>query len=98
MKTDKKPFDEDLPEYSNIYIPSLSPRIKAQNAVFTHFKNPTIPLSGQVKLEKFIIPARFKPTLKVQLLGAGVSYNTIFPDFDGISKYINWSVLNNKSE
>ena len=96
LRTIKHPFDENLGKapYQYLSIPSLSPRITAQSGVFQLFKEPTVALDNADYLEKFMIPANAKKDIKNDLANFGISYNTLFPDFDGIAKYINFLYLN----
>ena len=96
LRIDKHPFHENLGSapYQYLSIPSLSPRIIAQSGVFQLFKEPTIALTHSNQLEKFVIPATAKKDIKNDLSNFGISYSTLFPDFDGISKNINFLYLN----
>ncbi|GAA4423115.1 FRG domain-containing protein [Pontibacter saemangeumensis] len=90
------PFDERLEEYHFLFMPDLSPRIRVQQGVFQLFKDPTQEFREGNNLSKFIIPAAHKRTIKRELSELGVSYQTVFPDLDGLCKYINYHKLNNK--
>jgi hypothetical protein len=90
------PFDERLEEYHLLFMPDLSPRIRAQQGVFQLFKNPTQEFSEGNNLRKFIIPAVRKKAIKRELYELGISYQTVFPDLDGMCKNINYLKLNER--
>lgn len=90
---EKSPFATDIGLHNYLYIPSLTPRIKAQSGVFQLFKNPEISFDD-VELEKFIIPFSAKDEIMADLLNMGVNYNSLFPDLDGLAKNINYIYLN----
>src|ERR1700722_10555828 len=77
-------------DYQYLTIPSLSPRINAQKGVFQMFKDPTNSLENAPSLQKLIIPASCKRDIKKDLSNFGIGYDTLFPDFDGIAKSINY--------
>lgn len=94
--TRETPFDNGT---TRLYRPKLiTRRIAAQAGLFTvhkvmpgetlvaleknrHFKN---------RLIKFIIPPRSFSLLKKQLNGCGVNHFSLFPDLDGLCKYLEW--------
>ena len=80
------PFDQHLNEYHFVFSPDLSPRIKAQNGVFQLFKDPTKEFKQGYNLMKFKIPAQHKSKIKAELDSLGVTYQSLFPDFDGLCK------------
>jgi len=90
------PFDERLEEYHLLFMPDLSPRIRAQQGVFQLFKNPTQEFREGNNLRKFKIPAAHKRAIKMELNELGISYQTVFPDLDGLCKDINYRKLNEK--
>ncbi len=89
----QSPFDKKLDEYHFLSSPDLSPRIRAQQGVFQLFKNPTIEFENAYNLAKLRIPAKNKRNIKRELNNLGISYKTLFPDFDGICKSINYDKL-----
>jgi|GEM_PF-2292720 len=93
VKNARSPFAEKLEEYHFLSVPSLSPRILAQNGVFQLFKDPTKELTEAPNLGKFRIPANFKYEIKKELNELGITYKTLFPDLDGLCKSINYDKL-----
>jgi len=87
------PFHEDLDEYHFLSAPDLTPRIKAQHGVFQLFKDPTKEFSEGLNLGKFRIPAKNKKVIKRDLNDLGISYKTVYPDFDGLCFSINYDKL-----
>jgi len=92
------PFDENLNVYHFLKTPDLSPRIKAQQGIFQLFKDPTDEFQSAFNLCKFRIPAQNKKRIKRELYELGVSYETVFPDFDGICQTINYDKLCTENE
>ncbi|WP_183574033.1 FRG domain-containing protein [Mucilaginibacter sp. X5P1] len=93
LRKTEHPFEISGADYQYLTIPSLTPRISAQNGIFQLFKEPTKPLEHSVGLEKFRIPAECKRDLKIDLFTMGISYYTLFPDINGIAKNINYMHL-----
>jgi hypothetical protein len=87
------PFDESLNDYHYILAPSLSPRIKAQQGIFQLFKDPTREFKEAINLRKFKIPFEKKRLIFRELADLGITYYTLFPDFDGLCKSINYVKL-----
>lgn len=97
LRNTDNPLDlKQQADYQYLIIPSLSPRINAQKGVFQLFKDPTKPLENEPSLQKHIIPASCKSDIKKDLSNFGISYDTLFPDFDGIAKTINYIQLNER--
>jgi hypothetical protein len=94
LRVKQHPFDDLGGDYQYLSIPSLTPRITAQSGLFQLFKYPVKPLESADFLEKFIVPAHAKHDIKADLHNFGISYNTLFPEFDGIAKNINFEYLN----
>ena len=80
------PFDKELEDYHFVYVPDISPRIRAQLAVFQLFKDPTEEFAEAFNLGKFRIPALYKKKIKKELEVLGISYRSIFPDLNGLCK------------
>lgn len=94
-KTIKSPFHQDLEEYHFLFMPDLSPRIRAQQGVFQLFKNPTQACAAE-GLKKYCIPSSSKRKIKRELNDLGISYQTIFPDLNGLCQAINYRKLDDK--
>ncbi len=89
--------------YGAGFIPrAIAPRILNQQAVFTvHLPVDESVLVGQhpiwkdhptlVRLE---ISAKFKPALLRMLDNYGINAVSVFPDLEGLSRYINWETRN----
>lgn len=92
------PFDETLNDYHFIFAPSLSPRIKAQQGVFQLFKDPTVEFKEAFNLIKFKIPKTKKKSILGELVDLGINHYTLFPDFDGLCKSINYVKLKSHDE
>jgi len=92
------PFDESLNDYHFIFSPSLSPRIKAQQGIFQLFKDPTREFKEASNLNKYKIPCDKKRPILRDLADLGITYNTLFPDFDGLCKSINYVKLKSHDE
>lgn len=88
----KSPFDLEN-DYDFVYVPSLSPRIKAQQGIFQLFKDPTEEFLEAYNLGKVRILASSKEEIKNELEVLGVSHKTLFPDLDGLCKTINYNKL-----
>lgn len=96
---DKKiasPFDSKLDDFHFLFMPDLSPRIRVQQGVFQLFKDPTQEFREGNNLRKLIIPAACKKGIKKELYELGITYQTVFPDLDGLCKNINYRKLNDK--
>jgi hypothetical protein len=91
----KSPFDNRLEDYHLLFLPSLTTRIKAQQGIFLLSKDPTIELSGDY-LIRLKIPSQSKLPIKMELEELGISYKTVYPDFDGLCKSINYNRLRNR--
>lgn len=78
------------------YIPShVTPRIIAQNGLFTfHSREPEIPFESEF-IDKIIIPANRRKRLKQELYRYGLHEASMFPGLDGIAEHIKW--MNEKS-
>lgn len=72
------------------------PRIARQNGAFTIHGDPAIPLDKSLREKDELEIALIKSTAKNDILWHldyyGVNISTIFPDLDGLGKYINWRI------
>lgn len=69
--------------------PHITPRIPAQRSVFTVHSNPTEPY-GPRNLEQWSISSRVCGQLKLILDACAINQSSLFPDLDGLSRYIGW--------
>jgi hypothetical protein len=77
---------------------AISPRILNQRCAFTYHGPPDaeiVPIPHYVwkdhsNLAKLIIDKNLKPELLQLLDDYGINNSTLFPDLDGLSRYINW--------
>ena len=94
----KLPKDQDNPfdftERYKYYPPHISARIPAQSALFTIEPDPMIPMVGN-EIIKIVIPQTAKREIQRRLYELGITYETLFPDLDGISAYWDWRIRNN---
>ncbi len=73
------------------YVPdNFTDRIIAQNGLFTVHKDPLKEFDDSKNLEKYIIPSDYRKGLKRSLYKFGVHRASLFPDLDGLSKYIEY--------
>lgn len=92
---DFDPLDETTftSEYYFIWAPSLTPRIKAQLGVFQLFRKPHMEFTRPFNFHKIIIPSKSKAKIKTELFNLGISYDSVYPEIDGIAKSINFYKL-----
>lgn len=75
------------------YLPSAqTPRIVAQEGLFTVQPNVSLPLGDQLladwRLDQITIPASAKAELIYQLFRQGVHRTSLFPDIDGLAGHV----------
>jgi hypothetical protein len=80
-----------------IYWPSgVVPRIARQAGLFTVHGKPNIPLEecteGVSALTEIVIPKKARNTLLRELSYYGINAATLFPDLDGLSSFLNWTM------
>lgn len=72
------------------------PRITRQGGIFTIHPKPDIELDlgveGLIDLHKIVIENNYKDTLLSELSYYGINSSTLFPDLDGLSSFINWTI------
>ncbi len=72
------------------FIPNhITSRITAQTGLFTVHPDPRRPLLSK-NIHRWIIPSDCRKDLKQVLYKYGVHRASLFPDLDGLSKYIGW--------
>jgi len=72
---------------------TMNPRISVQFSRFTVHPNNNELLSSLPdgsKCIKLIIPGDKKKTILQQLDFMGINYSTVFPDLDGLGKWLSW--------
>lgn len=73
-----------------VYLPShVTERIRAQSGLFTISPDPTIPLEKNV-VARIRVNKDCKQEIKLMLNKIGVHEKTLFPDIDGLSRWIRW--------
>jgi hypothetical protein len=72
------------------------PRITRQGGLFSVHGDPQKPLTEQPEsldgFEKITIPESYRQCLLEELSYYGINDATMFPDLDGLSKFVNWGV------
>lgn len=85
------PFDGNT---IDVFRPnSITERVFNQDSIFTIHSKKTPELDDSSKegeLLKWIISKEYKLDLLNKLNQLGINYSTIFPDLDGLAKYISW--------
>jgi hypothetical protein len=96
---------KEIPKYPMAFLPPLSlPRMTAQMSAFTIHPKPSKTnsiedlLTNKKELCRYIIPHSIKNDIEKKLAYLGISYRTLFPDLEGLSKsfkreerYYGWS-------
>ena len=77
-------------------------RITAQQGCFTVHPPPFYEMSriqrSDEELTKFIIQKEYRNQIKKDLDRLGINYASLFPDVDGLCKYLKWSFSKSESE
>ena len=74
------------------YFPRhLSKRITAQAGLFTIHRKPSIPIDS-IRMVRLIIPAIVKPIFQSMLFRYGINHSTLFPDIDGVARFLEWKL------
>lgn len=72
------------------------PRITRQGGLFTVHPKPSTPLDKDtehvVDLHRLVIRENYRETLLSELSYYGVNASTLFPDLDGLSTFVNWTI------
>lgn len=84
---EKKPFT--LASHGIYWPPHITPRIPAQRSVFTVHPEPTSPFSPQ-GLTRWVISTSACGDIKRILDACAINESSLFPDLDGLSRYIGW--------
>jgi hypothetical protein len=80
----------------SIFRPSgVVPRITRQGGLFTIHGPPSSPMEelppGVVTLNRIVIGSRYRARLLADLAFYGITSASLFPDLDGLSRFLNWS-------
>lgn len=86
-KEEEKPFELNS---ERIYIPPhITPRIPAQRSVFTIHQTPTTPFKFNDGF-RCLISSNACTEIKKILDACAINESSLFPDIDGLSRYIGW--------
>jgi hypothetical protein len=69
--------------------PHITPRIPAQRSVFTVHPDPTEPFSSR-NLQRWLVTPTACNRIKRILDACAINESSLFPDIDGLSRYIGW--------
>lgn len=77
------------------YFPTIvSPRIRAQEGLFIACSDLAKPLDADIRhdweLERHIVPAADKDSIRYALFRVGVHASSLFPDIDGLAARLKW--------
>lgn len=86
------PFTQKEPK--KYYPPHLTPRIPAQESLFTVQNRPQEPMDND-KITRIIVPADQKEPFTNQLDQLGFNSERLFPGLDGSAKQLSWRMANN---
>lgn len=80
-----------------VYRPQrVVPRITLQGGIFTVHPKPDTPIDERTEevseIERIVIPHDYKSRLLSELSYYGINAATLFPDLDGLSMFINWTI------
>src|SRR6266705_3620207 len=86
-KIDKNPFRlRDV----GVFLPHhITPRITAQAGYCTAHSKPQHPLDGR-RFNKLVIPEDLRNQFRHILHSYGIHRATLFPDLDGLARYVEW--------
>lgn len=71
--------------------PEIDSRISAQHAYFSIRQEPFEPIVADAE---FVVPTLYRARILRDLDEVGINRRSLFPDLDGISSYLKWSVQN----
>jgi len=86
----KNPEPYDVEKVGRFIPPHLTQRIIAQSGIFTIHPNPKESFESD-SIDKLIIKNNFRKKLKHILYQYGIHRYSLFPDLDGLAKFIQWS-------
>lgn len=97
----KLPPPMEIREELAVYPEAIVPRIIRQGGVFTIHPDPSVDFkatkSANRRLEQILIDTSCRNSLRRQLSEYGISRETLFPDLDGLSDFLNWRFQNWRS-
>lgn len=74
----------------------VAPRITRQGGVFSIHQDPTVPLDSVpdalTDLHCIVIEKSYRASLLAELSYYGINSATLFPDLDGLSDFVNWTI------
>jgi len=79
-----------ITDVQKYYPPHITPRIPAQQALFTVQSDPTKPMPDHKRFTKIIIPKRLRFKFRKRLNFYGINNESMFPDLDGASAHLVW--------
>jgi hypothetical protein len=83
-------FDPFKIKDTTLFLPShLTKRIIAQSGIFTVHPDPNLEFDIE-GIQKILITAKARKPIKKAIQQLGVHYSTMFPDLEGVAKYISW--------
>lgn len=95
IKPEKHILFSDLP-LTTYYPSGIVPRIVRQGGVFSYHSDPNKSINEKSKdvdlIEMIIINKSNKKLIKSELSYYGINKFTLFPDLDGLSLFINWTI------
>ncbi|MCC7189307.1 MAG: FRG domain-containing protein [Anaerolineales bacterium] len=96
ISDETNPFDAETCFFS---APVVTTRIKTQSGVFSLQKNPWKPLEQQIYMKehirKYQIPFASRLSLAKEIRLLGINHAFVFPDLDGIARYIQEKLARN---
>ena len=86
----------DYPKVAVFRPYGVVPRITRQGGQFSIHNNPTVALetdlASSIDLHRIVIDSSYRNTLLAELSYYGINSATMFPDLDGLSAYVNWTI------
>lgn len=77
--------------------PHMSPRIRAQDGLLLAFQNPVTPLP-ETHYSELLIPGNRRDKIRRELEQYGVFDKQLFPDLDGLAKWLKFKVFDSFAE
>lgn len=78
---------------------AVAARIARQGAAFTVHGPPTEMVSDRHgELARLVIADRYRPRMLAELSHYGYNHSTLFPDLDGLSRFLNWTAVTGQLE